>query len=123
MMMDIFSGVMSGSAFAGDVKDQYKNMEESQNVGHWSFVFKPHVFLDGGVVEFRERMDDLLKKTRAVKKAEGFDRIFTSGEPESGTEKHRRISGIPFTKGEIDALHELASKSGAGLRLEILENG
>ena len=121
MMMDIFSGVMSGSAFAGRVNDQYKNMEECQNVGHWFFVFKPDIFLDGGVVEFRERMDDLLSKTRAVKKAEGFGRIFISGEPESETEKQRRIEGIPFTKGEIDALHELASKSGVDLRLAIVE--
>lgn len=121
MMMDIFAGVMSGSAFAGSVNDQYKNMEESQNVGHWFFVFKPDIFLNGGVSEFRRRMDDLLRKTRAVKKAEGFDRIFTSGEPESETEQKRRTEGIPFTEGEIDALHELGNKYGVGLRLEIVE--
>jgi LDH2 family malate/lactate/ureidoglycolate dehydrogenase len=57
MMMDIFGGVMSGSAFAGDVNDQYKVMDKPQNVGHWFLVFRPEVFLDGGVAEFKQRMD------------------------------------------------------------------
>ena len=34
MMMDIFGGVLSGAAFAGGVNDQYKNLDEPQNVSH-----------------------------------------------------------------------------------------
>ncbi|KAF5855682.1 hypothetical protein ETB97_008617 [Aspergillus alliaceus] len=48
MMMDIFAGVMSGSAFAGGVNDQYTEMSRPQGVGHWFLVFRPDVFLDGG---------------------------------------------------------------------------
>ncbi|KAK6823415.1 hypothetical protein RU639_005828 [Aspergillus parasiticus] len=78
-MMDVFAGVMSGSAFAGGVHDQYKEMGRPQEVGHWFLVFRPDVFLDGGVEEFRERMDTLLRTVRGVKKAEGFERIYVSG--------------------------------------------
>ena len=118
MMMDIFSGVMSGSAFAGGVNDQYKNLEEPQNVGHWFLVFRPEVFLDGGMEEFRQRMDILLHTVKESKKANGFEKIYISGETESRMEERRRAEGIPFARTEIDTMHELARKSGVGQRLE-----
>lgn len=45
MMMDIFGELMSGAAFAGGVNDQYKDLKETRNVGHWFMVFRPDVFL------------------------------------------------------------------------------
>jgi LDH2 family malate/lactate/ureidoglycolate dehydrogenase len=119
MMMDIFGGVMSGSAFAGEVNDQYKVMDKPQNVGHWFLVFRPEVFLDGGVVEFRERMDFLLKKVKGCKKADGFERIYVSGEIEAELEGKRLQQGIPYTQAEIDTLHGLAKQVGVEHRLEI----
>jgi LDH2 family malate/lactate/ureidoglycolate dehydrogenase len=35
MLMDIFGGVLSGAAFAGEVGDQYKAFDRPQNVGHF----------------------------------------------------------------------------------------
>ena len=118
MMMDIFGGVMSGSAFAGDVNDQYKVMDKPQNVGHWFLVFRPEVFLDGGVAEFKQRMDVLLKKVRSSRLAEGFDRIYVSGEIEAKMEQERLQSGLPYTQAEIRILHELAKNAGVEERLE-----
>jgi LDH2 family malate/lactate/ureidoglycolate dehydrogenase len=119
MMMDIFGGVMSGSAFAGEVNDQYKVMDKPQNVGHWFLVFRPEVFSDGGVIEFRERMDFLLKKVKGCKKADGFERIYVSGEIEAELEEKRLQQGIPYTQTEIDTLHGLAKQVGVEHRLEI----
>lgn len=118
MMMDIFGGVMSGSAFAGGVNDQYKVLDKPQNVGHWFLVFRPEVFLDGGVAEFKERMDVLLRTVRGSKKAHGFDRIYVSGEIEAQVEVQRTKEGIPLTQTEVDILHELAKQSGVTTRLE-----
>lgn len=117
MMMDIFGGAMSGAAFAGGVNDQYKNLEEPQNVGHWFMVFKPDLFLDGGAAELGDRMDKLMKKVRASEKASGVERIWTSGEIEAQMQKTREEEGIPFTRGEIDALHALADEVGVEIRL------
>ncbi|KNG82896.1 hypothetical protein ANOM_008196, partial [Aspergillus nomiae NRRL 13137] len=105
-------------AFAGGVNDQYKEMESPQGVGHWFLVFRPDVFLDGGVEEFRERMDMLLRTVRGVKKADGFDRIYVSGEMEAEVEEKRRSEGIPFTKAEVDALHYLGLQSGVQIKME-----
>lgn len=115
MMMDIFGGVMSGAAFAGEVKDQYKNLEEPQNVGHWFMVFKPDLFLDDG--NFGDRMDTLMRKVRDSERAAGVERIWTSGEIESEAQQTREKSGIPFTKGEVSALHGLAEELGVEARL------
>ena len=118
MMMDIFSGVMTGAAFAGGVNDQYNVLDKPQGVGHWFFVFRPELFLEGGMAQFRERMDVLLRAVRSSKKAEGFDRIYVSGEMEAAMEKQRALEGIPFTQSEVDTLHELGKQSGVGNRLE-----
>ncbi|KAE8347799.1 Malate/L-lactate dehydrogenase [Aspergillus arachidicola] len=118
IMMDVFAGVMSGSAFAGGVHDQYKEMGRPQGVGHWFLVFRPDVFLDGGVEEFRERTGTLLRTVRGVKKAEGFERICVSGEMEAEAEEKRRREGIPFTKAEVDALHYLGLQSGVQIKME-----
>ncbi|KAH8879518.1 Malate/L-lactate dehydrogenase [Thozetella sp. PMI_491] len=121
MMMDVFAGVMSGSAFGGDVNDQYKSMDKQQNVGHWFLVFKPDVFLDGGMDELKSRMDTLANRVRESRKADGFERIYVSGEMEAEMEKKRAVEGIPFSQGEIDTLHDLAQRSGTGARLEKTE--
>lgn len=118
MMMDIFGGLMSGAAFAGEVNDQYQNLKEPQNVGHWFMVFKPDLFLDGGAVELHERMDTLMRTVRDSDKAAGVDRIWTSGEIEARMQMIRTRDGIPFTQGEVDVLHALADQVGATARLQ-----
>lgn len=118
MMMDIFGGLMSGAASAGGVNDQYKNMHEPQNVGHWFLVFRPELFLDDGREELKSRMDTLVKKVRECHKAAGVERIYTSGEVEAEVEEKRRVEGIPYTRGEIDSLHALAEQAGVKTKLE-----
>src|SRR2546430_6279901 len=45
MLMDIFGGVLSGAAFAGDVTDQYKVFDRPQNVGHFFLAMRPDLFV------------------------------------------------------------------------------
>ncbi|KAL3432642.1 Malate/L-lactate dehydrogenase [Aspergillus tetrazonus] len=94
LMMDLFGGLISGAAFAGGVNDQYKNLEEPQNVGHWFLVFQPEIFLKGGSAELKERMDILLERVRQCERAAGVERIYTSGEIEAEIEAKRRAEGI-----------------------------
>lgn len=109
-MMDIFGGVLSGASFAGGVNDQYKNLSDPQGVGHWFLVFKPDAFLDGSKEELHARMDEEMRAIRGCEKAAGVERIYTSGEIEAELEVKRRNEGIPFTRGEVDALHALATQ-------------
>ncbi|KAK8201404.1 hypothetical protein M8818_005872 [Zalaria obscura] len=116
LMMDVFGGLLTGSAFGGGVIDQYKDLDKRQGVGHWFMVFRPEMFLDSRE-EYLERMDTLLERVRGCEKAAGVEQIFTPGEIEELKEKIQRDEGIPFTKGEIEALHELADNVGCKSRL------
>ena len=111
IMMDVFSGVLSGSAFAGGVCGPY-DMSRPADVGHFIVAIKPDLFMT--VEEFRERMDVLYQKVVGSEKAHGVDRIYFTGEIEQLKEEERRKSGIPYVVEEIDALNREAAKWGVG---------
>lgn len=116
MMMDIFGGLLTGSAYGGDVKDQFSDFENPQRVGHWFMVFRPDMFLDSEE-QYRERMEVLVERVRASDKAAGVERIFIPGEIEAEKELAQKTGGIPYTRGEVDALHQLADQVGSDARL------
>ena len=116
MMLDIFGGLMTGSAFGGDVKDQYADLENPQGVGHWFMVFRPEMFLDSKE-QYVERMDTLFDRVRNSEKAARVAQIFTPGEIEFMKADAQRAEGIPFTGAEIEALHNLAKELGSDARL------
>ncbi|KAK4449595.1 Malate/L-lactate dehydrogenase [Podospora aff. communis PSN243] len=109
VMMDVFSGVMSGSAFAGGVVGPY-DLKGPGDVGHFMVAMKPDLFVS--LEEFRERMDVLYKKVVESDKAEGVERIYFPGEIEQLTEEERLKDGIPFVQEEVDALNAEAEKLG-----------
>jgi len=110
MLMDIFGGVLSGAAFAGEVGDQYKAFDRPQNVGHFFLAMKPDLFIPQE--EYRSRMDTLVERVHACPRAEGFDDILLPGEPEARQEQIHRRSGIPYAGSEIDSLQEEAKRVG-----------
>ena len=116
MLMDIFGGVLSGAAFAGEVTDQYKVFDRPQNVGHFFLAMRPDLFVSKK--EYRLRMDTLVERVRACPKAEGFDEILLPGELEAREEEKRRRSGIPYSAAEIDPLQNEAARAGVA-KLEV----
>lgn len=109
VMMDVFSGVLSGSAFAGGVTGPYDASKEA-DVGHWLVAIKPDLFVSSA--EFRERMEVLYQKVIGSERMRGVDRIYFPGEIEQEMERERRVSGIPFVKSEVDALNDEARRAG-----------
>ncbi len=59
IMMDVFSGVLSGSAFAGGVRGPY-DMSRPADVGHFIVAIKPDLLRTANGVQ--ERMDVLYQK-------------------------------------------------------------
>lgn len=110
MMMDIFAGVLTGAAFAGDVGDQQKVLDRPQNVGHLFLALKPDVFVSEA--DFRQRMDTLVTRVRGVPLAEGFDEILLPGEIEARETVRRQRSGIPYAPAEVSALDAEARTAG-----------
>ena len=111
IMMDVFSGVLSGSAFAGGVTGPY-DMTKPGDVGHFFVAIKPDLFMS--LDEFKERMDSLYRKVVGSDRMEGVDRIYFPGEIEYLTQQKRAKEGIPFVQAEIDGLNQEAEKLGVG---------
>lgn len=109
IMMDVFSGVLSGSAFAGGVTGPY-DMSKPGDVGHFLVAIKPDLFMS--LDEFKERMDILYQRVVTAEKMHGVDRIYFPGEIEQIREDERLRDGIPFVQDEIDTLNAEAQRVG-----------
>ena len=111
IMMDVFSGVLSGSAFAGHVTNPY-DPSKPADVGHFIVAIKPDLFMS--LDDFKQRMDYLYQRCVGCEKMAGVDRIYFPGEIEQIMEETRRKEGIQYVEAEILALDGEAEKVGAG---------
>ena len=110
IMMDVFAGVLSGAAFGGDVRDQNKDFENPQNVGHFFVALKPDLFVTRE--ELRARMRTLTERVHAATPADGFKEVLMPGDPEARTEKLRLAQGIPYGVNEINDVQKEAERAG-----------
>ena len=102
IMMDMFSGVLTGAAFAGAVGSPY-DRDAQGNVGHFVMVIKPDLFLPRDRVV--ERMKKLYLSVVESGKQAGIDKIFFPGEIEHLTRQQRLKEGIPMTIQELERLN------------------
>lgn len=107
IMMDVFSGVLSGSAFAGRVTNPY-DPSRPADVGHFLVAIKPNLFIS--LDEFKNRVDYLYGRVVESDRMAGIDRIYFPGELE---QLKRLQSGIPLVEAEVDALNKEAQRVGA----------
>jgi LDH2 family malate/lactate/ureidoglycolate dehydrogenase len=101
-MMDILSGVLTGSAFGGGVKSLYFDLSGPQDVGHLFVAMRADLFMP--MDAFRARMDEMIERAKACPRAEGCDEILIPGEPEARTAAQRAATGIPITPDVVDTL-------------------
>jgi LDH2 family malate/lactate/ureidoglycolate dehydrogenase len=109
IMMDVFSGVLSGSAFAGHVTNPY-DPSKPADVGHFLVAIKPDLFLS--LDDFKARMDYLYQRVVQSDPMAGVDRIYFPGEIEILTQEERLKTGIPYVDSEILALNREAEAVG-----------
>lgn len=81
IIMDMSSGVLSGSSFAGHVTNSY-NPTKLAEVGHFLIAIKPDLFMD--LEEFKSRMDYLYQWVVGSEKMEGVDRIYSKSSKSLG---------------------------------------
>jgi LDH2 family malate/lactate/ureidoglycolate dehydrogenase len=110
MLMDVMGGVISGSAFGGDVRNHFEDYDKPQNVGHFIMAMKPDLFVSRE--EYLGRMDTLVQRVHACPTAEGFDEVIMPGERERRRELNHRRTGVPFHAKEVAALQQAATMAG-----------
>jgi LDH2 family malate/lactate/ureidoglycolate dehydrogenase len=113
MLVDILGGVLSGSAFAGEIRDMNTDFEAPQDVGHFFLAMKIEAFM--APAEFAARMEEAIARLKALQPAAGFTEVLYPGEPEARKEADRRANGIPLSSQVGAALAEAAGAAGLAM--------
>ena len=75
-MVDILSGVITGSNHGGRVKDPFEDFSGPQNVGHLFITFKTNLF----VKDYKLRMKDNIIRIKKLPKNKGVKEIMYPGQ-------------------------------------------
>lgn len=102
MMVDVLSGVLSGSNFGPDVVFHRDGKASHPRVGHFFMALDPAFFID--LEEFKSRMDDYIDLLHECKKAEGCPRVYVHGEKEFEIHALREKEGIPLDAETVESL-------------------
>ena len=76
-MVDILSGVLTGSNHGGKIKDPFDDFSGPQNVGHLFITIDPKVFIGK---QFMKEIKKNIKLVKRLPKAKGFSSILYPGE-------------------------------------------
>lgn len=113
-MVDMLSGVLTGSGFLSGVHSPYETAEKS-NCGH--FMIAINVSVLQPVEEFHARMDRWIAELKSVPLAQGFDEVFYPGEMEARNDARNRAEGLALASDTIADLARIADEM--GLRAEL----
>ena len=108
MLVDIFSGVLSGAAFGGNVGHPGQNVPS--NVGHFFAAIRIDAFRP--IIDFNNSMDELLQMMKNSPKAVGQERIYIHGEKEFELAEKNAREGIPLLVTVVESLKESGNKVG-----------
>ena len=92
LLVDIFSGVLSGAAFGSNVGQPSQNV--LANVGHFFAAISIDAFRP--IDDFKNSMDELLEMMKNSSKAVGQERIYIHGEKEFELAERNTREGIPL---------------------------
>jgi LDH2 family malate/lactate/ureidoglycolate dehydrogenase len=114
-MMDVLSGVLTGSSFATGVSGP-QQAERRSGCGHLVLAIDVAAMADPA--GFAERMEALIAEMKAVPRAEGFEEIFFPGEIEDRSRARREREGVEVPARTLAALEGLAAETGVPLALD-----
>lgn len=103
-MVDILSGVLTGSSHGGKTKDPFDNFSGPQNVGHLFLTIDPKIFIGSRYIKEIKKNIGLVKK---LPKAKGFSSILYPGERKNKLYKKNLIRDISISKKILQELNEL----------------
>lgn len=112
-IVDIFSGILSGANYGPWVPPfpAYVAMPENmpgKGIGH--FFGAMHIDAFRPAKDFKNNMDNWIRRFRTAETIEGFDKVIIPGEPEAAMEKERIQNGIPLLQQVADDLKLLSEK-------------
>jgi len=116
LMVDLLSGVLTGSGFLSAVHSPYQTAEKS-NCGHLMIALDIEAFQP--LAQFHSRMERFIGEIKAVPLARGFDEVFYPGEIEANNNARNRKEGIPFPEDTLADLRRIARETGLEAQLPL----
>ena len=114
MMVDVLSGVLTGSGFLSQVHSPYKTAEKS-NCGHFMIAIDIKAFQP--LAEFNARMEQYIAELKSVPLAKGHDEVFYPGEIEANNNAANRRDGIELPDDTRADLARIAQECGLESKL------
>jgi LDH2 family malate/lactate/ureidoglycolate dehydrogenase len=109
LMMDVLSGVLTGSAFGTAVSGPYQ-VERPSGCGHLFIALDVAAF--GDPDGFARRMEQLVAEVKAVPLAQGFGDVHYPGELEDRAAREHLAQGLALPERTLDDLRRLAASTG-----------
>lgn len=116
-MVDMMSGVLTGSGFLSAVHSPYKTAEKS-NCGH--FMMAINIEAMQPLAAFNARMEQFVTEIKSVPLAKGFDEVFYPGEMEARNNTRNRSQGIQYPDDTIADLKRIAAETGLESLLPVM---
>ena len=110
MLMEVLSGVLTGAAFGGEVRNPFTGLDGPQNTGHFFLALRTDLFM--AREDFEDRMQTLRERVTTQPRAQGWPEILMPGEPEHRNEAKRRREGIPLTPDVLASLQSEGERVG-----------
>lgn len=108
LMIEMFSSVLSEAAIGSDVGSMYKNLDRSQNVGHFFCLIDIAAFTDPD--QFVQRVDTTIDRLKAGRRRPGVQEILIPGERSSRVAEQNSKMGIPVSGETLIELEEWCAR-------------
>ena len=103
-MVDILSGVLTGSSHSGKTKDPFDDFSGPQNMGHLFITINPKIFIGKN---FLKEMKINISRIKRLPKAKGFSSILYPGERKNKTYRKNINKDISIPSKILKEINEL----------------
>ena len=103
-MVDILSGVLTGSSHSGKTKDPFDDFSGPQNMGHLFLTINPKIFVGKN---FLKEMKINISRIKRLPKAKGFTSILYPGERKNKTYRKNMNKDISIPSKILKEINKL----------------
>lgn len=103
IVVDIFSGLLTGSKFGPHISKMYSDLDQKRKLGHYFCAIDPEMFTNKE--QFLEQMDQMMEELRNVPPKKGVDQVYVPGDIEHADEERNKREGVTVPRSVFNYLN------------------